>query len=763
MLRRRIWLVLVLAVAAATAPPAFAVEPPIPDNPQVAATVEEAAALAASSGEPVMVASSLSRTSADYVNPDGTHTSELAAGAVREPDAGSRSGWSPVDASLITGSGVVTPRRIDASVVFTDGGLDGYLAKLTSGGDQVALDWLTSLPAPTLTGDTATYTNVYPGIDVELKALLDGFEQSFVVHAKPTAPLVFRIPLGLRGLSTRVAADGSLELVDAAGVVKADSDPAIMMDSSVDPASDEPVSVSVATHVVQTPSGPVIEVTPDMAFFDRPGLVYPVIVDPPTSLVAKNDTFVQSGSGYATTDNSSSTDLKVGTYGVDSGGTQDIARSLVPFWGGSSGIAAPAWAADPHTVVLDAQLDIFEYWASSCTAKQVTIKSPTSSWTASGVRWGTKPSIGGTVYAQMTASAGNGACATNITNCATTGHTTIPQIFVVGGNGLPSGGSTIHLRQTDPCNDASGFALADLVQGWVSGTIPNYGLYLSVPSETTDTATWKRFNSSNATANVPKISVTYVTIPSLPGALSPYAGQITATPTFRARYNDTLGGSGIGALRFTVYANATCTGTPLASPATAYYLATGDTPTLGAHVGDSAVPVLADGAYSYTVQGLAGWTDRNAVVHPSLGFTGLVGAPTGCVPFTKDGGPTGQAITSPTPGAWAPTDQSTPATWSPAASPFGAIRYVVVGDASATTDPTLATTGATVTSTPNAVLNGLPIGIAYIHVRAVDALSVYGPTATVSVNTAQSAPVDTPVSVTGSGSALVRVTTPAGK
>jgi len=99
----------------------------------------------------------------------------------------SASGWSPVDATLITGSGVVAPRRVDASVVFTDGGFDGYLAKLTVGGDQVALDWLTSLPAPTLVGDTATYANVYPGIDLQLKALLDGFEQSFVVRVKPAA------------------------------------------------------------------------------------------------------------------------------------------------------------------------------------------------------------------------------------------------------------------------------------------------------------------------------------------------------------------------------------------------------------------------------------------------------------------------------------------------------------------------------------------------------------------------------------------------
>jgi hypothetical protein len=723
MARRRNVLVLVLAIAiaAATAPLALAAEPQLPDHPQVAATVEAAAALAAASGEPVMVASSLTRTSADYVNPDGTHTSDLAAGPVREPDSMSSSGWSPIDATLIAGSGIVTPRRVDASVVFTDGGLDGYLAKLTTGGDQVALDWLTSLSAPTLSGDTATYKDVYPGIDLELKALLDGFEQSFVVRAKPTAPLVFRIPLGLKGLSARMAADGSVELVDVAtGAVKADSDPAVMMDSSRDPISDDPVTVAVATHVVQTVSGPVIEVTPDMAFFDRPGLVYPVIVDPATSVSTTHDTFVQILAPYNGT-NQASPDLKVGSYVSDG---SDIARSLISFWGPATAtslalanttqVPAPAWAADPRTVVLDAQLHMLEYWSSSCAARQVRVSAPNTVWYQGAATWTNRPGGGANVYAQVTASVGNPACSSAITNCTTSGHTTIPKIFIVGGSGLPAGGSTIHLHQTDPCNDASGLALADLIQTWVTSPTTNFGIYLTAPNETTDSATWKRFNSTRSTTGgLPHMSVTYVSVPGVPGVWSPSSGSITATPAFTAKYNDTLTGSGTGALRFNVYPNATCTGTPTPY-ATAFTLANGATSTL------TSPPALADGAYSYTVQGLAQWTDRMGVLHtfPPAPSPGLAGPATGCVWFTVDSTAPGPVTISSSshPGSGVSSSTSFLGTWVAPPDASGIAGYAVTIDGTPGSDP-----GSTITQSGASISYSLTsAGPWFLHVRAVD-------------------------------------------
>lgn len=56
-----------------------------------------------------------------------------------------------------------------ADVAFSDGG-DAPMVTLTRGGGTVALSWPEALPAPTVSGDSVTYPNVLPDVDLVVRA-----------------------------------------------------------------------------------------------------------------------------------------------------------------------------------------------------------------------------------------------------------------------------------------------------------------------------------------------------------------------------------------------------------------------------------------------------------------------------------------------------------------------------------------------------------------------------------------------------------------
>src|SRR5207247_716168 len=61
------------------------------------------------------------------------------------------------------------------------------LASLTVGDDGLRMVWTGTLPAPALSGNVATYREVYPGVDLVLAATRTGFEQSWVVRDRQAA------------------------------------------------------------------------------------------------------------------------------------------------------------------------------------------------------------------------------------------------------------------------------------------------------------------------------------------------------------------------------------------------------------------------------------------------------------------------------------------------------------------------------------------------------------------------------------------------
>src|SRR6266508_5206728 len=103
-----------------------------------------------------------------FQNPDGTMAATIWAAPVQAPDPASETGWSPVSTDLTIADGELVTENTDANIAFSSGGSADPLAQVSSDGQSVGIGWDGSLPAPELSGDTATYPEVLPGVDATL-------------------------------------------------------------------------------------------------------------------------------------------------------------------------------------------------------------------------------------------------------------------------------------------------------------------------------------------------------------------------------------------------------------------------------------------------------------------------------------------------------------------------------------------------------------------------------------------------------------------
>jgi hypothetical protein len=123
--------------------------PPVASRPDVVS----ARLAAAGQGSRVEVSSLEDEYSDTYANPDGTLTTESSIAPLRVLRDGA---WVAVDYDLQHVNGSWSPKASAAPVVFSDGG-DTDAASVGTGSKQVALSWAVTLPAPVITGPTATY------------------------------------------------------------------------------------------------------------------------------------------------------------------------------------------------------------------------------------------------------------------------------------------------------------------------------------------------------------------------------------------------------------------------------------------------------------------------------------------------------------------------------------------------------------------------------------------------------------------------------
>ncbi|MEV6973018.1 ricin-type beta-trefoil lectin domain protein [Kitasatospora sp. NPDC093806] len=372
--------------------------------------------------------------------------------------------------------------------------------KVGSGDQQVGFGWLGKLPKPKLEGSKATYVDARPGVDLVLQATRTGFEQFLIVKNRSAVAQTgtITIPLDTTGLNVVPQQDGSIQLVDKGTNKPAVTIPApVMWDAAVDEASGEhlnraPVTMQVRGQGADTE----LVFTPDAALLADPKTQFPVTIDPAVNVEANFDTYVQTNEN---TDNSSSTELKLGTY---NGGAVK-ARSFIHFPGGDFN----------GKQILDSKLYLANFHSSSCLQKQWEVWS--AQYADRGNRWGNQPGL--------------------INRYAVSSET----------RDIPNDGDTHDCL--GPGNTY--WVQADvttLVREWSGMGASTYALGLKAVDEN-DSYTWKRFESSEGD-HPPFLSITYNTVPTTPATVEIQPSQpgnpkytSDANPRFLAQAADVDG------------------------------------------------------------------------------------------------------------------------------------------------------------------------------------------------------------------------------
>ncbi|MFE3584969.1 DNRLRE domain-containing protein [Streptomyces vinaceus] len=200
------------ATPAPTAPPAADAKDLTPE--------QKAQDSARSSGQPVEIIEKRTEDTRTLANPSGTFTLERHT----SPKWAKRGGeWVDLDASLqFSANGVLTPKASLLPLSLSGGGT-GPLVSLADGDKGISLTWPQALPKPRISGDTATYPEVLPGVDLKVRAGIEGFSQVLEVTSAEAAanPKLAEIGFGLKTKNLAVAADehGNLTAKDAAGKI----------------------------------------------------------------------------------------------------------------------------------------------------------------------------------------------------------------------------------------------------------------------------------------------------------------------------------------------------------------------------------------------------------------------------------------------------------------------------------------------------------------------------------------------------------------
>lgn len=358
------------------------------------AAVAAAVRAAMTSGHPTPVPSETTETQTVTANPSGTVTVSTNVLPVRVRRGGA---WTPIDTTLRPSTdGDYAPAATWGDLRLSGGG-SGAFATLGSGASGLSLTWPSRLPAPSVSGSTATYHDVLPGVDLVVTATdLGGLSEVLAVHDAAAAadPRLDSLSFGLaaHGLTVRDDGHGNLSATDAHGRTAYTSPAATMWDSST-AAGAAPSTVAgpggharMATLPVTAAAGH-LSLRPDRSLLRGAGTRYPVYIDPtwnPNYASVSEQAFDEIQQGCPTTSNYNST-----TYGEPGVGLNDFSgcigkeRSFFRV-----GIPSSVWG----THIVTATVNTIETYSASCSAS-----GSVALWSTGGISssttWNHAPSL----------------------------------------------------------------------------------------------------------------------------------------------------------------------------------------------------------------------------------------------------------------------------------------------------------------------------------------------------------------------------------
>ncbi|MFN8074869.1 MAG: LamG-like jellyroll fold domain-containing protein [Kineosporiaceae bacterium] len=383
----------------ATSPAENLVGAPTPD-PWV-----DAAARAQATGEPVPVGAATTATSTVQANPRGGYTLTQTAMPVRARVNGR---WEPLDATLVKQADGSVTTRLTAEPLVLSGGGQKALAVLRAQGQTIRLRSPLDLPAPELSGATATYREVLPGVDLQARADTQGGMRTVFVVRTPQAAADQRvrdITFDIEGTGLRVGTDaaGNISIDrDAGGPLLRASAP-VMWDSSTDQAAvssrrvgaedrsplaapsrertsstQGPGASARVTAIAVTAEQRSVHLEPTASLLDEPATTWPVYIDPTWSSVSAKKsgwatiTSTYSGVNYWNTTPDPAGKMQVGNPGSINSVT------LINF---------PISPVLKGATINKATLNLFQSRAYSCVASRMNVYAPDQILTSANAKW----------------------------------------------------------------------------------------------------------------------------------------------------------------------------------------------------------------------------------------------------------------------------------------------------------------------------------------------------------------------------------------
>ena len=379
--------------------------------------------------KPVVATALTTETSLTTANPDGTVTVTQSAEPTRIWRAG---GWVGLDATLARNAdGTISPKATPDSLILSGGG-SRALAAVNSGGRQFSLTLPFALPAPTLSGPTATYTGVLPGVNLVVTANDEGAFSEVVVVTNAKAAADPRLSTLLaatasvgKGLTVSADAAGNITVADAAGHPAFTAPAPLAWDSAqatgvstststgAGASADTNTSAGAGAGAAKTvagrqaassSSGPGatahvaklkvsvrpggISLAPPTALFQKSTTAYPVMLDPWYTPNYGTNGWATVSEYYPGTNYWDNTpDPTPGTMQVGNSGSM-WSRTLMNF---------PVPTGLQGADITGASVGITQTYASACTAEGVNLYAPSSVLTSSNATWTHWTSLYGSV------------------------------------------------------------------------------------------------------------------------------------------------------------------------------------------------------------------------------------------------------------------------------------------------------------------------------------------------------------------------------
>ncbi|MBP0726704.1 RHS repeat protein, partial [Bacillus sp. RG28] len=302
------------------------------------------------------------------------------------------------------------------------------------------------------------HKDVFPQIDLQNYTFNQNTKEDLVLHQYNGYHIFkFKIKTELEATTDK---EGNIQLLDSDGKKIFELPKPFMSDSNIDEHSGDAVTSNDVTYDIEkTDDGYNLTLNADPKWLSSPDRVFPIYIDPTTSVTDSSDTFVMSA--YPTTNYSSTSSkwdaglgqyiLKIGNYDSTTGTCYALLNQPLPNIEGLTVTSATFNAYVTHT------------YDSSSTG--IWLDRITGPWTNSSVTWNTKPN------------------STNIANATVTK------------------------------NQWASFDVKSTVQGWQSGTLPNYGFKLHENGN--GQTYWKKIVSTSNSDNNPYLAINY-TIPTPP-------------------------------------------------------------------------------------------------------------------------------------------------------------------------------------------------------------------------------------------------------